>query len=52
MGSARTDQQQAARMIGYRTISKREFYRYGGFSNPRCVRDQRGTRWMYFYRIV
>jgi hypothetical protein len=38
-------------MIGYKQITKREFYSRGGFSNSRCVRVQRGAGWAYFYRI-
>lgn len=40
-----------ARLIGSTRISKREFYRVGGFSNPLCWRRQkRGGAWQYFYR--
>jgi hypothetical protein len=38
-------------MIGYKQVTKREFYNRGGFSNFRCVRVQRGNSWAYFYRI-
>lgn len=37
-------------MIGYRKISKAEFYGGGGFANPRMVRVTRGRAWAYFYR--
>jgi len=40
-------------MIGSTKISKREWYRRGGFSNPRCWRRQQKNRgWEYFYREV
>lgn len=32
-----------------RRITKAQFYSYGGFSNPMCVRVTRGRRWAYFY---
>jgi hypothetical protein len=37
-------------MIGYTRITRREFYKRGGFSNPRCVRVTRSRAWAYFYR--
>ena len=38
-------------MIDYARISKQQFYEFGGFSNPRCVRRQIGNSWAYFYRM-
>lgn len=32
----------------YHEISKREFYRRGGFSNPKLFRKQRGNGWSYY----
>lgn len=37
-------------MTGYEQITKEAFYKRGGFSNPKCVRIQRGKSWKYFYR--
>lgn len=37
-------------MIGYKRITKREFYALGGFSNSRCVRVQRGKCWAYYFQ--
>lgn len=37
-------------MIGYMRISRSLFYELGGFSNPRCVRLERGRCWAYFYQ--
>lgn len=37
-------------MIGYKQITKREFYALGAFSNPLLVRVQRGRAWAYFLR--
>lgn len=37
-------------MIGSTKITKKEFYRLGGFSNPYCVRVTRGKAWAYFLR--
>lgn len=33
-----------------RKISHDEFYRLGGFSNPRLVRVSRNGKWDYFVR--
>jgi hypothetical protein len=38
-------------MIGYAQISKKDFYRSGGLSNPRNVRITRGHSWVYLRRI-
>lgn len=39
-------------MIGYMRISKREFYRSGGFANSNNVRVMRGKgSWKYYRRI-
>lgn len=38
-------------MIGYLKITKNQFYRYGGFSNPRLIRVTRGKAWAYFERV-
>lgn len=35
-------------MSGYTKISRKKFYKLGGFSNPRCVRISRGGDWAYF----
>ena len=39
-------------MLGYTKITKSEFYRMGGFSNPRLVRVGvvRGKGWAYYIR--
>lgn len=37
-------------MIGYTKISKDQFYRYGGFSNPLLVRVTRSKSWAYYKR--
>lgn len=37
-------------MIGYTKISREQFYRGGGFANPRNVRVTRDGDWAYFYR--
>jgi hypothetical protein len=37
-------------VIGYTRITKAEFYRLGGFSNPRLVRKEIGQSWAYFTR--
>lgn len=37
-------------MMGYEQISRRQFYAWGGFSNPRLVRVERGRSWAYFQR--
>lgn len=37
-------------MLGYTKISKEQFYRYDGFSNPRLVRVTRNGNWAYFER--
>ena len=37
-------------MIGYEQITKEQFYRSGGFSNPRNVRIMRGKSWRYFQK--
>jgi hypothetical protein len=37
-------------MIGYTKISREQFYRQGGFSNPRLVRVTRNGVWAYFGR--
>lgn len=34
--------------IGYRRLSKYQFYRYGGFANPRQFRRMRGRTWTYW----
>lgn len=34
--------------IGYKKISKREFYDRGGFSNPKLFRKDNGKGWVYF----
>lgn len=33
---------------GHTKISRAEFYRLGGFSNPDLFRKQRGNSWEYF----
>jgi predicted enzyme related to lactoylglutathione lyase len=38
-------------MMGYMRISKRGWYRAGGFAESRCVRVTRGKSWAYFYRV-
>lgn len=38
-------------MMGYAQITRAEFYRLGGFSNPRLVRVTRGHAWAYFERV-
>lgn len=35
-------------MRGYEKITKEQFYRIGGFSNPRCVRVTRDGDWAYY----
>ena len=35
-------------MIGYAKITRAQFYRLGGFSNPRMVRVTRGGGWTYW----
>jgi len=37
-------------MIGYTKISKTQFYRMGGFSNPGLVGVTRGKSWAYYQR--
>lgn len=37
-------------MIGHIKISKKAFYRSGGFSNPRNVRVTRNGAWAHFQR--
>ncbi len=37
-------------MIGYVRITKRNWYRAGGFAEPRCIRVTRGRGWAYFWR--
>jgi len=37
-------------VIGYRRISKRFFYRLGGFANPRCIRVTRSGGWAYYWK--
>lgn len=37
-------------MIGYRKISREQFYRYGGFANPSLVRVTRNGAWAYYQR--
>lgn len=37
-------------MTGYTCITKDQFYRYGGFSNPRLLRVTRNGVWAYFQR--
>ena len=36
---------------GKTKISKKEFYKLGGFSNPTLYRKQRGHAWVY-YQVV
>lgn len=38
-------------MSGHARITKDQFYRYGGFSNPRLVRVTRSGDWAYFMRV-
>lgn len=35
-------------MTGYTKITKEEFYKMGGFSNPRLVRVSRSGSWVYY----
>lgn len=37
-------------MTGYIPVSRQQFYNYGGFSNPRCLRVTRNGKWAYFWR--
>ena len=37
-------------MIGYTRITRKQFYAWGAFSNPRLVRTERGHAWAYFER--
>jgi hypothetical protein len=37
-------------MIDHTSITKGQFYRYGGFSNPRCVRVTRSGAYAHFWR--
>lgn len=37
-------------MTGYEKITRRAFYRAGGFSNPNLVRVSRGAGWAYYRR--
>lgn len=39
-------------MTGYTRISRYEFYRDGGFSNPQLVRVSRAGAWAYFKRVA
>lgn len=39
-------------MIGYSRLRKREFYMFGGFSDSRNVRVQRGKCWAYYRRYA
>ena len=39
-------------MIGYTRISKKAFYAYGGFSNPRFCRVTRKGDYAYFERNI
>ena len=34
--------------IGCKRLSKAQFYRYGGFANPRQFRRMRGGAWTYW----
>lgn len=35
-------------MIGYTKITRKQFYAFGGFSDPMNVRVTRGKAWAYF----
>lgn len=37
-------------MKGYTKITKDQFYRYGGMSNPRLIRVTRNGEWVYFQK--
>lgn len=37
-------------MTGYTKITKAQFYSYGGFANPRCVRVTRSGVWAHYWR--
>lgn len=37
-------------MLNHTKITRKQFYRCGGFSNPRLVRVTRGGAWAYFQR--
>lgn len=36
-------------MTGWTRITKAEWYRLGGFSNPSLYRIQRGKAWKYYW---
>ena len=36
--------------LGSERVTKRNWYLYGGFANPRCWRRMVGGAWHYFYR--
>lgn len=36
--------------IGSERVSKKTWYHFGGFANPRCWRRQIGGAWHYYYR--
>lgn len=38
-------------MTGHNRITKLEWWRLGGFANPRCVRVTRRGLWAYYYRL-
>ena len=35
-------------MIGYAKIPRKEFYKLGGFANPKLVRVTRNRAWAYY----
>jgi hypothetical protein len=37
-------------MYGYKKITKEQFYRLGGFSNPALVRVTRNGEWAYYQK--
>lgn len=37
-------------LLGYARMTRKAWYRAGGFSEPRCVRVTRNGRWVYLWR--
>lgn len=38
-------------MIGYMRMTKRAWYRAGGFAESRCVRVTRGGAYAYYWKV-
>jgi hypothetical protein len=37
-------------LLRYARMTRKAWYRAGGFSEPRCVRVTRNKRWVYLWR--